>query len=315
MNRIKNLILELNSRCNNNCVYCYIPESDRNYENAGLTAQFFKKVILEFRSMGVKNVDFTGGEPTLYKDLFELVTFSKDAGFDNRTLVTNGRMLAYYAYCRKVINSGINRVVLPLNGSTKNIAEAVSRTPGSYAQTISAIKNTKKLGVELGITTVVNALNYMDIPAIMGRSFGLGADFINIQFLLPYVIDKIVPCRKLPSGIIPKYSESVRQVKTGLDRFGSMIKVNVHFIPFCLMRGYEKYLHNDAFKFNRVAVNYRKYRYNIGEHLRMGSVRTSRCSGCPDAAECLGFFQSYSRELGIEDIMKECAGSAGDNMA
>lgn len=300
-NKINNLILELNSRCNNNCIYCYIPEKDRKGDKGKNNIEYFKQVLLKFRKMGVRNVDFTGGEPTLYKGLFELADFTRMAGFDNRTLVTNGRMLAYDDYCRRAIGSGINRVVLPLDGSNKEITEAITRAPGSFQQAISAIENIKSLGIELGITVVVNGLNYKDTPRIMEKSLDMGADFINIQFLLPYIKDKHVPCRKIPSEIIPKYSDSARYVKIGLDRIGNRIKTNVHFIPPCFMRGYENHLYNEMVKSDRAVVNYRGYEYNIGEHLKKGSIRTRRCEVCPHTNECPGFPRSYSKEFGISD--------------
>ena len=87
--RIKNLILELNSVCNNNCIYCYIPEENRARPEKPNTV-FFKGILEKYFKKGVKNVDFTGGEPTLRKDLVTLVS---EADEFVTGLVTNGTLL------------------------------------------------------------------------------------------------------------------------------------------------------------------------------------------------------------------------------
>lgn len=300
-NKINNLILELNSSCNNSCVYCYIPEENR-FEKSRGNKDYFKQELINFRNKDVKCVDFTGGEPTLYPYLFELVMFSKKLGYENRTLVTNGRLLAYKDYCSRVIKNGINKVILPLHGPNREIAEAITRSPGSFKQTISAIENIKNLGIELGITIVVNKLNYKYIPETMKRSLDFGTDFINIQFLLPYVKDKNVICRRIPSSIIPAYEDSTEYVKSGLDRYGNKIKIKVHFVPFCYMKGYERYLNEEAVKHDRQVVNYRGYSYNMGKHLQKGSIKTEKCRGCKFSDGCVGFFYSYAKEFGIAGL-------------
>lgn len=296
-NKINNLILELNSNCNNNCIYCYIPEKTRS-ETADDNKEFFKRILIDFRRKGVNNVDFTGGEPTLYPKLFELIRLAKKLGYENRTLVTNGRMLAYKGYCKKAFDSGINRVVISIDGPDERTADAITRSHGSFRQTIAAIKNIKSLGIELGTTVVVNKLNYTLIPKTIKTLIDLGSDFINIQFLLPYVDDKNVPCKRIPEYIIPTYEESIKYVKEGLDRYGRSKKIKVHFIPFCYMLGYEKYLDEESTKSGRYVVNHRGYMYNIREHLQKGSVKTKRCEGCRFSGKCVGFFRSYSREFG-----------------
>lgn len=300
-NKIKNLILELNSACNNNCIYCYLPKSaERQKTNPD---DYFKKNLLKFRKQNVESVDFTGGEPTLSHNLFELARFARDAGYFNRTLVTNGRMLAYKKFCEKLFESGINSVILSFDGPDEKIADAVTEVPGSFKQVVKAIKNLKKIGsIKIGATIVVNKVGYKHIPKSVGKLISLDVDFINIQFILPYVKDREVPCQRLPSWVIPSYQESVPYVAKALERYGKVADIRVHFIPFCFMKGYEKYLLKEALKFDRYVLNYRGFGYNIGEHLQKGAVKTEKCKKCKYNNKCTGFFYSYKKELGIEEL-------------
>ena len=98
-------------------------------------------------------------------------------------------------------------------------------------------------------------------------------------------INKFLVCKKPPA----------------VDKFGEKIKINVHFIPFCCLAGYEKCLLDEASKLDRYALNFKGFGYNIGEHLIKGAVKTERCRSCEHAPRCIGFFNSYKKELGIED--------------
>ena len=79
--------LELTYRCNLSCPYCYVGE-ERNKKE--LTTDEWKKVIDKCRKNYIPQLTFTGGEPTIRKDLIELIDYSK--WFITR-LNTNGVLL------------------------------------------------------------------------------------------------------------------------------------------------------------------------------------------------------------------------------
>ena len=137
---INNLILELNSVCNSNCTYCYLEDKTGRGEG---TIPFFMQKLEEYAGTGVQNVDFTGGEPTLYKNVLVLIKHAKDLGYTNRSLVTNGRMFSIRKYAEKFVSAGINRVVVTLDGPESGIAEGLTQSPGSFDQTIKGLKNAK----------------------------------------------------------------------------------------------------------------------------------------------------------------------------
>lgn len=301
-NKIKNLIIELNSICNNNCIYCYIPKEERRERKCDV--QYIIKKMIEYKKKGVECIDFTGGEPTLYKRLKDIIAIAKKIGFKKKVLITNGRRLSNKEYCEKIINAGIDEVVISLDGQNKELAEAATRTPDSFKQLIKAIENIKRKKLPFGSTIVITILNYKSIPLIIEKAIDLGSDFVNIQFLLPFVEDKNVPCRRLPKQIIPSYNEVLPYLKKGLDKYGNKKKIKVHFIPFCYMTGYEKYLDEECNKSDRMIINYKGYKYNMGEHLKKGSEKMSKCKKCEYEDKCNGIYSSYKKEFGI-NIKKE----------
>lgn len=294
--KIKKLVLELNSKCNNNCIYCYIPEENRKAHKE-TSADYFKKALKKFKF--TKNTDFTGGEPTLYTNLIPLIRYAKEMGYDSINLVTNGRRLAYEEYLNKLTNAGITRFIITLEGPNAKIADSITQSPGSYDQTVRAISNLKKNRIIFGLTIIVNKLNYVHIPQMIEQSVSFGADFLNIQFLLPYVEDEKVICKRIPNSSIPTYRESIPYVLKGVSNNKDKIKINMHFIPFCLVRGYEEYIEKETSKKDRLILNYMGYSYNMGAHLQKGGTKTKKCINCKYTNQCPGFFKSYANELGI----------------
>src|SRR6187399_1754788 len=70
--RVTFLWLELTGRCQLSCVHCYA-DSSPSGNHGSMTTADWKEVIAEAAGMGVRTVQFIGGEPTLHPDLDELI--------------------------------------------------------------------------------------------------------------------------------------------------------------------------------------------------------------------------------------------------
>lgn len=72
-------------RCNAKCSFCDIWEQPSPY----VTLENVKKNLRDLKALGVKVIDFTGGEPLLHRDLAAMLKLAKDFGFIT-TVTTNG---------------------------------------------------------------------------------------------------------------------------------------------------------------------------------------------------------------------------------
>ena len=92
INRIKYLRISLLNSCNLNCFYCRPPQQEndtfvtKNFKN-------YQNSIKLLHSLGVEKIRFTGGEPTLYKQLPELIKFVKKTDSDIHTAMTSNAIL------------------------------------------------------------------------------------------------------------------------------------------------------------------------------------------------------------------------------
>jgi len=100
--------------CNFNCIYCR-PPSFKGYRQRDFTSsEKFESAIELLCRMGIRKVRFTGGEPTLYKDLPHLVSFTKKLNGNIHTaLTTNGRLLKRMA--PRLAEAGLDSVNISLD--------------------------------------------------------------------------------------------------------------------------------------------------------------------------------------------------------
>ena len=139
--------------CNQKCVHCYAAGQKLSDEKELSTAEW-KKILDICRSAGIPQVTFTGGEPTMRKDLFELVSYAR--WFISR-LNTNGIRLTP-AYCKKLREAELDSVQITFYSQDPEIHDRLVGGP-HYEDTLAGIKNALQEGLSVSINTPLCTLN------------------------------------------------------------------------------------------------------------------------------------------------------------
>jgi cyclic pyranopterin phosphate synthase len=94
--RIDYLRISLTDRCNYRCTYCMPEEGVAVRPRAEiLTFEEIEQLVRVFVTVGVRRLRLTGGEPTIRKDMVQLVArLSSVPGIDEVVMTTNGHLLA-----------------------------------------------------------------------------------------------------------------------------------------------------------------------------------------------------------------------------
>ncbi|MCD6371799.1 MAG: radical SAM protein, partial [Candidatus Aenigmarchaeota archaeon] len=139
----RRLDVKVGWRCNNNCIFC----AQAHKRHLGdLSTEEVKKRILEGWEDGCDELVLTGGEPTIRKDIFELVRYAHELGFKIIQIQSNGRMFYYKDFVKKIIEAGANEFSPAIHGHNPLIHESQTRAKGSFKQTYEGIKNLKEFG-------------------------------------------------------------------------------------------------------------------------------------------------------------------------
>src|ERR1039457_2490003 len=88
MNEFISVAWVITEKCDKDCLICH--RFDRHEDDMTFSKQ--KKVLQHIKSQGVKRVCFTGGEPTLHKSLFDIITYAHKIEIST-ALTTHGNNL------------------------------------------------------------------------------------------------------------------------------------------------------------------------------------------------------------------------------
>lgn len=289
--------------CNNNCIVCSLKDRQEFYPDR-ITEEIMKD-ISEARKKGFNAVEFTGGEPTIRKDIIDLVAYAKKIGFETIALSTNGRMLSYAPFAKKIIDAGLNKVSFSLLGSNEKVHNSISRTPGSFKEIVSGIKNVKKNpDVCINISSVISSLNVKDLKKLALFVLSLG---VRNWYLLDLI----------PDGNAQK-NYSVLAIKPEILRLelNSLQKVSAKFkeigffdFPLCLFE--KRFLKLPNAKFinakqrleTSLQVGYNPNRTHTdqnGVYVDFYKEHLKICPKCKFYQECGGIWKNYLKVFGGE---------------
>lgn len=178
----ENLLLLTGYSCNNNCIFCSNKaKRDKDYATSKIEEELeagYKK--------GFRSVEFLGGEPSIRKDIFHLIDRAKSIGFSSIKLTTNGRIFCYPQMAKKFKESGITDLAISVHGSNARTHQALTRTPGSFEQSLEGLRNCLSIGFDsVSVNTVVTKLNIGDLSAMSLLFEKLGLEEWHLLELLP----------------------------------------------------------------------------------------------------------------------------------
>ena len=173
---------EVTRSCNLACVHCRASAKRGPYEGE-LDTNHCKKLLDEIAAFSSPVIILTGGEPLLRPDIFEIAAYGDQKGM-RMVMATNGTLVTE-EIARKIIDAGIQRVSISIDGLNADSHDAFRRVPGAFAGTMAGIEAMKKAGLEFQINTTVTRVNLDQIKDIFELAVGLGAAAHHIFLLVP----------------------------------------------------------------------------------------------------------------------------------
>lgn len=173
MSRLKEIILSITNRCNSKCRMCDIPANKLRE----LSTSEWKQVIKDAPLIGAETIVFSGGEPLLREDIFELISFAK-SNYLRACLTSNG-LLIDDELAHKLSESGINVVNISVEGPEED--HDYLRGISSFKRVLSCLENLRRHNIESTIATMVSRYNYQHLAFIIGLAKDYGISTVRFQ--------------------------------------------------------------------------------------------------------------------------------------
>jgi len=245
--------------------------------------------VLKERINKIKLIDdkiiLTGGEPTIHPNFLKLISFIRKK-FPQVIIEmdTNGRRFCYPSFTKEVLLFGNINVYTSLHGFDAKTHDAITRTPGSFSQTIKGIRNLlkyKKLGLhELELRIIITKLTYQYVEKIL--------KFINEN--LPQV-----------NRIVVIFMEMEGQAG---DNFKIVGLTHAQFQGFILgiAKWISKFKEFRFYHFPLCTINQSLWKYTWRTLPDYEVTFLPNCRNCLYKKYCLGIHKDYLKKVGGEEF-------------
>jgi radical SAM protein with 4Fe4S-binding SPASM domain len=150
-------------QCNLRCSHCYA--SAGNHKSIGeMDTEAGRMFIHDLAEFGVPVVLFSGGEPLLRRDFFELADYARQQGL-RIALSTNGTLIAKDT-AERLRKVGFAEVGISIDGIGINNDRFRGRD-GAYEAALNGIRNSIALGLRVSLRLTITRSNYLEIPKIL----------------------------------------------------------------------------------------------------------------------------------------------------
>ena len=174
------VVWNFTNACNLNCKHCYQRAGKQTSDELSTEERLL--VVEQMARAGVVAIAFSGGEPLMSSDFYEVASKAKERGM-YVALATNGTLITREV-AKKLKDVGVGYVEISLDSATADQHDAFRGIPGSYERTLRGIKNCIDEGIFTCIATTVTQENLHEIPTIIDLAEKLGAKrFMAFNFI------------------------------------------------------------------------------------------------------------------------------------
>jgi len=225
--------LDTGLKCNYNCFFCYYKN---NLKDPELPLEEIKKRVQILKESGMKEVDLSGGESTIHSKWFEILEYCNE-NFERVSCLSNGSKLKSKNFTKKSLEKGLKEVLFSLHGYDEKSHDEIVGHKGAFKDIISAIRACQEIGIDVRINCTVTSKNMKNLKTYSNLIKDLNPSQLN-YLPLNYWDDA-------KNSKPEKYGELSTYIKQSIDILeNSNIEINVRYIPYCFMEGYERYVCN-----------------------------------------------------------------------
>lgn len=186
---------EITRACAYACVHCRADAQHRRHPGE-LTTEEGYGLINRFAAFGSPILVFTGGDPMMRHDLFDLIRYATERGL-RCSLTPTATALPTVPRLQQAKDAGIRRIALSLDAPSPAVHDAFRRVSGSWERTMTILRNAQAIGLSAQINTTVTRHNVALLPDMVQFVQAVGAVQWSVFFLVPtgrgQVADMISP--------------------------------------------------------------------------------------------------------------------------
>ena len=156
------VVWNITRACNLKCVHCY-NDSGVGKPFKEITTEKAKEVLDDLAQFGCPSVLFSGGEPLMRPDLFELLEYAAGKGL--RTVISTNGTLISQEKAAMIKQIGVSYVGISLDGIGE-INDKFRAVAGAFDKAVAGIRNCQAAAVRIGLRLTLTQRNVQDLEAL-----------------------------------------------------------------------------------------------------------------------------------------------------
>jgi len=177
------LLAELTHRCPLQCPYCSNPLALERVANE-LSTEAWLDVLAQAAELGVLQLHLSGGEPTVRRDLEEIVAQAAKVGLYSN-LITAGVLLTRERL-ERLAACGLDHVQISIQDTDAANADRIAHTKGGHAKKLEVAGWVRAIGLPLTINAPIHRQNIASLPAFVDLAESLGAQRLEVAHVQYY---------------------------------------------------------------------------------------------------------------------------------
>jgi len=221
--------LDTGTHCNYRCGFCYYKEALDVKTDLGTILKRIDKI----HSAGIREIDLSGGESSIHDGWFDILEYCRER-FESVSTLSNGHKFSSYDFIAKSKEAGLSEILFSLHGYDSDSHAKMVGIPNSFEKMLKAIENAKEVGIKvrLNCTVTRDNVDHLDeYAALVNRINPTQINFLPLNYW--------DDAGKVESE---QYEELSEGIKKAIDSISADVQINVRYIPFCFMEGYEQYV-------------------------------------------------------------------------
>lgn len=277
-------LLRVTSRCQARCDFC---------SSLGVLHDLVtdlpavrRRVAIAVRE-GRQTVSFTGGEPTLRRDLADLVTAARAEGITGVELQTNGILLANRALVAQLAEAGLTCLFLSLHSSSAQEHDAMLHVSGAHRKALRGASHAIDAGIRVVVNHVTTRQNLSGLPKFVELvAARLGPVGIRLSVMAPEGGGASL------LEDMPHLGEAASILASAID-VGKELGMDMRIpglcgIPPCVLPGYE--------------VHFEELLDEVPPPRLITRRHVPACKACPNRARCSGYWTAYLERHGVGEL-------------
>lgn len=279
--------------CNLACDYCTITPAMRA---RSLSTAAVRRALRDGRAEGHTRVSFTGGEPTIRRDLLGLVREARALGYAYVKVQSNGLVFATASNAARLVDAGVTDVHVSIHTHDAAAYDALVRRDGAHPLLVAGLRHLVATGVPVTADVIVKTDTVPRLVDAIRWLHALGVGGADLWFV------SLTDGNRDNVASLPRMTDAVPAMREALATGAALgLRMRTLHVPRCLLGDAAAFAFDPAAE--GVTVVTPDATFSLTRSKLTGQVHVAACDGCPHRAICPGIRADYLAHHGDGEIV------------